>query len=54
MSYIPNHAMPHTYVHDEDGSAPSGSLGSASATPARALKIAGGALVGLLLFKLLR
>ena len=46
MSYIPSHAMPHAYVHEEEESAPR--------KPPSALMIAGGALLGFLLYKALR
>ena len=45
MSYIPNHAMPHAYVHEEE---------SEPRKQPSALMIAGGALLGYLLFKALR
>lgn len=53
MSYIPSHAMPHAYVHDEEdgGTARRRSEG---AMPSNALMIAGGALLGFLLYKVLR
>mgnify|MGYP000563051489 CR=1 FL=1 len=53
MSYIPSHAMPHAYVHDEedDGGARRQTEGARSSN---ALKIAGGALLGFLLYKALR
>lgn len=47
MSYIPSHAMPHAYVHEDEETSP-------ERKPPSALMIAGGALLGLLLYKALR
>lgn len=47
MSYIPSHAMPHAYAHDEEEESPPPKASSA-------LMIAGGALLGFLLYKALR
>lgn len=52
MSYIPSHAMPHAYVHDEDEQ-DAGKCRAASGRPTTALVI-GGAVLGFLLFRALR
>lgn len=46
MSYIPSHAMPHTYVHEDKEETPR--------ERPNALVIAGAALLGFLLYKALR
>jgi hypothetical protein len=51
MSYIPSHAMPHAYVHDEEEE---GRGRKAGAKPSNALLIGGAALVGYLLYRALR
>ena len=52
MSYIPSHAMPHAYVHDEDEDGEARQRRDAQASTA--LKIGGAALVGWLLYRALR
>lgn len=47
MSYIPSHAMPHAYVHEDEAE-------TAPRKGPSALMIAGGALLGFLLYKALR
>ena len=54
MSYIPSHAMPHAYVHDEDEEGSERRRREGDAGPSNALKIAGGALLGYLLYRALR
>ncbi len=49
MSYIPSHAMPHAYVHEDEDEA-----ARKRQPPSNALKIAGGALLGYLLYRALR
>lgn len=46
MSYIPNHAMPHAYVHEEEE--------TETRKQPSALMIGGAALVGYLLYRILR
>lgn len=50
MSYIPSHAMPHAYVHDEEDA---GKRRVANGRPTTAMVI-GGAVLGFLLLKALR
>lgn len=51
MSYIPNHAVPHAYVHDEDEEERSR---KADWKPSNALMLGGAALAGYLLYRALR
>lgn len=50
MSYIPSHAMPHAYAHEEDD----GAGRRASTKSSSALMIGGAALVGYLLYRVFR
>ena len=52
MSYIPSHAMPHAYVHDEDESGESRKRPAGSQPSA--LMIGGAALLGYLLYRAFR
>ncbi len=54
MSYIPSHAMPHTFVHDEDEDTGERRQRAGDAGPSNALKIGGAALLGYLLYRALR
>lgn len=51
MSYIPSHAMPHAYVHEDDSPETRRRTGPIAPTTALAI---GGAVLGYLLFKALR
>jgi len=53
MSSIPNSAMPHAYVHDEDPEAVAGRESDAQSLPPAALLI-GGAALGYLLYRIIR
>jgi hypothetical protein len=50
MSYIPSHAMPHAYAHEED----EGARHRGGAKSSSALMIGGAALVGYLLYRVFR
>ena len=56
MSYIPSHAMPHTFAHeDEDYREPGGRIEpQPEAGHSMALKLAGAALAGFLVYRVLR
>lgn len=53
MSSIPNSAMPHAYVHDEDSEAVAGRESEAQPLP-RAAWLIGGAALGYLLYRTIR
>lgn len=53
MSSIPNSAMPHAYVHDEESEAGSERGSDAQPLPPAALLI-GGAALGYLLYRIIR
>jgi hypothetical protein len=53
VSYIPSHAMPHAYVHDDEDETER-DRPEAGSRPSNALMLGGAALVGYLLYRALR
>lgn len=55
MSYIPSHAMPHAYVHEDDEEGNGAGKRQGAGRPSRGLMLGGAAaLVGYLLYRALR
>lgn len=54
MSYIPSHAMPHTYVHEDDRDENGRKRSEGGANLPTALKLVGAALAGLFVYRVLR